>query len=91
MYELKNYKTEAGNKTVIVGPAGRKYLPVLFMDGGLKVVKVPKTEEQYMTEIIQNGRLKSMKTSLQTFRHYGRTSGTSKAAKKFLRKATKAV
>ena len=90
-YELRNYHTEHGNKTVILDSNGRKWCHVLMMDGGLIVKKVPTEDRRFMREVIQHGRTKSMKTVLRQFRKYGRRTGMSKAAKTFLTKATKAA
>lgn len=91
-YELKTYRTEHGRKTVLVGPAGRKLMPVLIMESsGLTVRSVPIEEQRYMADPPPFVRPKSMKTITRQFRAFGNKMGMTKAAKSFLSLATKAV
>lgn len=91
-YRLQNYRTDHGTKTVLVGPKGRKLLPILLMESsGLTVVKAPLSDERFLSDVIQSGKSKSMKSRVKQFRAFGKRTGMTKAAKAFLTKATKAV
>ena len=90
MYELKYYRTDTGEKTVLVGPPGRKLMPVLFIEGsGLTVRKVPLTDQRYMRDA-PHGR-KTLKGIARQYRGIGNRLGMTKAAKSFLTSATKAA
>jgi len=84
-FQLKTYKTEHGIKTVLVGEPGRKLLPILMMDNGLVLRKVPKTEERYLSEVIEEKKRRSLMPVLNQFASYGKRNGSSKAAKQFIR------
>lgn len=91
-YQLMSYRTEHGMKTVIVGPKGRKLMPILMMESsGLTVRKVPLTEQRYLTDAIQSGKSKSIRSVASKFRAYGRRTGMTKAAKSFLTAVNKAA
>lgn len=84
--KLRNYKTEAGNKTVLVDDeVGRKYLYVLMMDGGLVLRKVPKSEEQYMDEVYDVKNRRGLGGVFTQFASYGHRVGSTKAARRFLK------
>lgn len=88
MYAIKYYRTEFGEKTVLVGPKGRKYMPVLMIESsGLSVKKVPLTESRYMREVQR----KFTQALVKQYRAIGRRLGMSKAAKTFLTNAQKAA
>lgn len=90
MYELKYYRTETGEKTVLVGPPGRKLMPVLLIEGsGLTVRKVPLTDQRYMRDA-PCGR-KTIKGIARQYRGIGNRLGMTKAAKSFLTNAVKAA
>ena len=91
MYKVMQYRTEDGVKMVLVGPAGRKYIPVLIMTNtaGLALRKVPLSEQRYMTEV--PGKPRALSTRLATFRRFGKTAGMTKAAKAFLTDAKRAA
>ena len=90
MYQLKFYRTETGEKTVLVGPPGRKLMPVLLIEGsGLTVRKVPLTDERYMRDA-PHGR-KTIKGIARQYRGIGNRLGMTKAAKTFLTNASKAA
>lgn len=92
MYELKYYRTENGVKTVLVGPEGRKLIPVLMVDGnGLTVKKLPKDERRYMRDVREEKKRRGMGGIIRQYRAIGRTLGTTKAAKAFLTQAQKAA
>lgn len=91
-YKLKTYRTEHGRKTVLVGPAGRKLMPILIMESsGLTVRKVPLIEEKYLSDPPPFKRSKSIKTIALRFRAFGNKMGMTKAAKSFLSDLTKAA
>lgn len=91
MYELKHYRTEVGEKTVLVGPQGRKLIPVLLIEGtGLTVRKLPLSEQRFMRDAPLAGR-KTMKGVVRQYRSIGNKLGMTKAAKSFLANAQRAV
>jgi len=91
-FELKNYRTDHGVKTVLIGETGRKYFQMLMMDhSGLVVKKVPLSEQRYLSDVIQNGKSKSIKTITRQYREFGKRTGMTKAAKSFLSQLSKAV
>lgn len=89
MYEMKGYRTESGAmKTVMVGPAGRKYLPILVISGnGLTVEKVPLTEQRYITDL--PGKERPIRSVLRQYGGIRRRLGATKAATRFLSAARK--
>lgn len=91
MYELKYYRMDTGEKTVLVGPPGRKFLPILMIDGtGLTVKKVLLEEQRYMRDVCEKKR-RSMSGLVRQYRAIGRKLGMTKAAKSFLANAQRAV
>ena len=86
MIELKTYKTEQGNKTVLVEVC-RKYAHVLFIDSPVTVKQVPLDETRYMLPVLQNGKDKSMAAVRRQFRTIGKRLGITKKAKQFIRRA----
>jgi hypothetical protein len=87
---LKFYRTNTGEKTVLVGPPGRKLMPVLFIEGsGLTVKKVPLSEERYMRNA-PHGK-KTIKGLAKQYRAIGKRLGMTKAAKSFLISIQKAA
>jgi hypothetical protein len=92
MYELKQYRTDHGTKTVLVGKPGRKLVPILMVDGtGLTVRKVPLTDQRYMRDVREEKKRRSTSAVIRQYRGIGRRLGMTKAAKSFLAEATKAV
>lgn len=95
MYELKLYRTEQGEKTVMVGPPGRKKMPVLIIGAGkggnLTVVNLPLTEQRYMRDVRDNKKRRGLSGVVRQYRAIGRRLGITKAAKKFLTEAQKAA
>ena len=92
MYELKNYFTGHGEKTVLVGPVGRKLMPILMIDGtGLVVRKVPIGDSRYMRDVRENKKRRGIGGTIRQYRAIGRKLGMSKAAKAFLIKANNAA
>lgn len=88
MYEVKSYRTDSGTKTVLVGPAGRKYVPLLMIEGsGLTVKKVPLSEQRYIADYL--GKQRPIKSVLRQYGGIGRRLGMTKAAKSFLSAARK--
>lgn len=76
------YRTDSGRKAVIVGEAGRKYLPVCIIDYPVRVTKLPLSEQRYI-EPIEGYPLRK---AVAKFRQAGKTLGISKSAKDFLRR-----
>lgn len=70
---------------------GRKWLQVLCIDatasGGMKLWKVPLTDEQYMQPLLLKGKPYPMSRAIKRFRKMGKTHGISKGAKKLLKEA----
>ena len=71
--------------------AGHKWLQVLAIDattdGGLRVWKVRKDEEQYMWPLRRKGKPYPMARALGEFRKFAKEHGISKSAKKLLKEA----
>ena len=86
--ELKMFHTEQGCKTVLVSDKGRKYLHLLMMDGQLVVRKIPKTEERYLRDVVQEKKIPALTTLVRKFRAYGKRNGMTKSAKSMLREVT---
>lgn len=82
---LQNYRTSHGIKTVLVGEPGRKYMPLLIMDGTLIVKKVPIDHERYMSAPVEDKIRRSLMPAVAQFASYGARNGVSKAAKRFLK------
>ena len=78
-------------RTALVKTRGKKWLQVVALDasqdGGLRVWKVPVSDERYMTPLLFRGKPYPMTRALKTFRSLAATHGCSKAAKKFLKEA----
>ena len=92
MYELKYYRTDHGEKCVLVGPRGRKLLPILMIEGnGLTVRKVPLSEERYLRDVKDERKRRTLGGIVRQYRAIGRRSGMTKAAKTFLTQASKAA
>lgn len=88
--QLQTYKTETGNKTVLVGEPGRKLLPILIMEAkGLTVKKVPLDEQRFLRDPVQAKKVPAMTTLIKRFRAFGNRVGTTKAAKRFLADAAR--
>jgi hypothetical protein len=82
---LQNYRTNHGMKTVLVGEPGRKYIPILMMDHGLIVKKVPIDHERYMSAPAEEKVRRSLTPVVALFASYGARNGVTKAAKRFLK------
>jgi len=92
VYELKNYRTAEGTKTVLVGPHGRKKMPILLIDSkGVKVRKVPLEEQRFFSDPPPFKRHKTIKTVARQYRAIGSRIGITKAAKAFLTDITNAA
>lgn len=72
---------------------GRKWLQVVALDaspdGGLRVWKVPMSDERYMKPLLRKGKPYPMARALQTFRSLAKTHGITKGAKKLLKEASR--
>ncbi len=89
MYELKDYFSPHGHKTVLVGPRGHKLMPILLMESsGLTVKKVPLAEERFLTDLPLPPRARSISTVAKRFKAFGNRNGMTKAAKSFLKQVT---
>lgn len=87
---LKSYQTNDGTKTALVKLSGPKWIHVMVLDGPLTVRKVPADEMKYMSDMtIKNGKAYPMKRALRHFRHFAKTSGVTKNAKRFLAEANR--
>lgn len=68
---------------------GRKWMHVLCIDatttGGLKLWKVPLSDEKYMWPLRRKGKPYPVSRALKSFRAMGKSHGISKGAKKLLR------
>lgn len=82
---LQNYRTDHGIKTVLVGEPGRKYMPILMMDHGLVVKKIPLDHERYMSAPVEEKKRRSLMPAVAQFASYGARNGASKAAKRFIK------
>jgi len=82
MKTVVRYRTDKGVFTALIGDPGTKYLPVVYIDAPIRLMKVPQTEERYMT-IIDYPPKKAARRMLKAGRHLGIT----KTAKRFLQEA----
>jgi len=90
MTELRFYRTEHGEKTVLAGPHARTLMPILLIEGsGLTLRKVPISEEKYMRPAPTSK--KTIKGIAKQYRAIGNKLGMSKAAKAFLTSITNAA
>jgi hypothetical protein len=86
MYQLMDYFTTHGHKTVMVGPKGRKLMPILLMESnGLTVKMVPLTEERFLRELPLPPRSRGITSVAKRFKAFGNRTGSTKAAKSFLK------
>lgn len=86
--ELKSYRTDEGVKVAFIKTGAPKWMPVLVMDGPLRVRKVPTEEQRYMTDLTKKGKPYPVKTAVRLFRRFGKAHGISKGAKQFLKEAS---
>jgi hypothetical protein len=99
MIELVSYHTwkkgrngyESCVRTAFI-KRGKKWMQVLCIDatasGGMKLWKVPLSDEQYMRPLLRKGKPYPFSRALTTYRRMGKTHGISKGAKKFLKEAS---
>jgi hypothetical protein len=68
---------------------GTKWAQVLCIDatssGGLKLWKVPLSDDQYMRPLLRKGKPYPVARAIKSFRKMGKTHGISKGAKKLLK------
>ncbi len=92
MIELVRYRTADAVRSALI-KRGNKWMQVVAIDatskGGLKVWKVPMSDEKFMTPLTRNGKPYPMTRALRTFRNLAKTHGCSKAAKKLIKEATR--
>ena len=71
---------------------GTKWMQVLCIDatasGGMKLWKVPLSDEQYMRPLLRKGKPYPVNRAVKRFRAMGKTHGISKGAKKLLREVS---
>ena len=99
MIKLVRYHTWHKNKVgyesavrcALVKTGGTKWLHVLAIDattsGGLKLWKVPLTEDRYMQPLLHKGKPYPMARALKVFRKFAKEHGLTNGAKKLLREA----
>ena len=79
---------ESGIRSAFI-KRGTKWMQVLCIDatasGGMKLWKVPLTDEQYMRPLLRKGKPYPVKRAIKIFRDFGKTHGISKGAKKLLK------
>lgn len=72
---------------------GRKWLQVIAMDSspdeGLRVWKVPMSDERFMEPLMSNGKPYPMARALKGFRSLAKSHGITKSAKKLLKEAAR--
>ena len=91
-YKLQMYRTDQGTKPVMVGPPGRKLLPILIIESsGVTVLKVPLSEQRFLFDSTTFKNYRSMKSAAKHFKAVGKRLGMTKAAKSFLSKAINAA
>jgi hypothetical protein len=70
---------------------GRKWMHVLCIDatasGGMKLWKVPLSDERYMRPLLHKGKPYPFKRAIKIYHAMGKTHGISKGAKKLLKEA----
>ncbi len=70
---------------------GRKWLKVVMIDatsdGGMRVWKVPLSDQQFMTPLMRKGKPYPVSRALKIFKRVGKTHGITKAAKNILKEA----
>ncbi len=87
---LMEYQTDDhGHKTALVKSMRTWCLVMMMTDGELKVRRVRRTEERYMTPLERRGRLYPMPRALRVFHKHGRQHGISTAARRFLTEASR--
>lgn len=72
--------------------AGRKWLKVLAIDatlnGGLRVWRVPTSDQQYMRPLLLRGKPYPVARALKAFRRMAKSHGVSNGAKRLLREVS---
>ena len=93
MYSLHTYRLVSGaDHVALLHTPDRKtkWLKVLVMrDRALAVDKVPTSEREHMRELLHKGNPYPMPRALKTFRKFAKSHGSSKAARQFIREASK--
>lgn len=85
---LVEYRTNDHGRKIALVKSLRVWCLVLMMtDGVLKVRRIRRTEERYMTPLERHGRLYPMSRALPVFHKHGRAHGTSLSARRFLTEA----
>ena len=60
-------------------------------DGGLRVWRVPKSDERYMIPLLHRGKPYPMSRALKTFRSLAATHGITKSARNILKEASSEI
>lgn len=94
MYSLHMYRLETsgdGHVVILQTPERKtKWLNILMMkDKPLGVERVTASEQEHMLPLEYQGKPYPMKRALNIFRKFGKSHGSSKAARDFIREASK--
>ena len=85
--EPVRYRTDEGVYVALLVLRGTKYLHLIPMDsGGIKIIKVPLTEERYMKLLTKGANTYPLKRARKLFKRAGEVFGISEDAKKALRR-----
>lgn len=87
-FELKSYRTERGCKSALIRISGPKWMHVLVLHAPLSVQRVPVTEQRFMTDLIKKNKPYPLNGAIKVFRRFGKASGITKGAKRFLIEAS---
>jgi len=92
-YSLHTYRLVSGaDHTALLCTPDRKtkWLKVLVMrDRALGIEKVPASEREHMRELLHKGKPYPMARALKVYRKHAKAHGSSKAARDFIREASK--
>jgi hypothetical protein len=82
---------ESARRVTLVRFGGRKWLQTVSIDasvnGGLRMIKAPLTDEKYMADLMLKGKPYPMSRALKTFRSMAKSHGCTKGAKKIIKEA----
>jgi len=93
MYSLHTYRLVSGaDHVALLHTPDRKtkWVKVLVMrDKALGVERVPASEREHMRELLHKGKPYPMARALKVLRKFAKAHGSSKAARDFIREASK--
>lgn len=93
MYSLHTYRLASGaDHIAILHTPDRqtKWLRVIVMrDRALGIDRVPMSEREHMRPVERKGKPYPMERALKVFRKFAKSHGSSKAARDFIREASK--